>query len=103
MKERVGFGDSGENEGKLVRDLSEAAIELAELDTWEARRLERRRTVVERLLLLIDAVLCWDAERSSGKGGFASTSMAGSDADGVGDGTRGACAQSWPRPVDRVR
>jgi hypothetical protein len=63
----MGFGDSGEKEGKLVRDLSEAAIELAELEMVEGRRLVRPRTVVDRLLLRTELplfVLSWETERS---------------------------------------
>lgn len=64
VNDRMGLGDSGEKEGKLVRDLSDAAMELAELETCEASRLSRPRTLIERLLLLTEVVLCWEAERS---------------------------------------
>ena len=46
-KGRSSRGDSGEKEGNEVRDLSEGAMEEAELDGYDVRRL-RGRTVPER-------------------------------------------------------
>lgn len=73
----IGFGDSGEKEGKLVRDLSEGAMELVELETRDGNLRERARTVVERERLLLslrvigllteaEAELCSETDRSRG-------------------------------------
>lgn len=66
------WGDSGENEGKDVKDLSEGAIEEAELPAWEVwdgRRflLLFVRKVVERWELR-ERTESWEMERSSSSG-----------------------------------
>lgn len=63
---------SGLKLGKLVNDLSLAAMLLAELLGWlGSRRVRPARSVVLRLLLLlrierVDAALCWENDRSRG-------------------------------------
>ena len=57
VPERVARGESGEKEGKDVSDLSEAAMEEAELQACEGFRDLGPRTVDERYDLT-DVVLC---------------------------------------------
>jgi len=60
-------GDSGEKEGKEVSDLSDAAIEEAELDGCEISFLRWWRTVPDRWLLIeAPDCDCCETERSSG-------------------------------------
>lgn len=69
---RWSCGDSGENEGNEVKDLSEAAIEEAELDGCEVNLalLLLARTVVD-LCELLDRKDCCETGRSSWSGGDA--------------------------------
>lgn len=62
-------GDSGEKEGNEVRDLSEAAIEEAELDGCDVNLalLLGARPIVDRWELL-DLADCWEPVRSSWSG-----------------------------------
>lgn len=69
VSRRSSRGDSGEKEGKEVKDLSEAAIEEAELEGWEVSRalLLLTRTSVDLCELLDRKEVC-EMERSSSKG-----------------------------------
>jgi hypothetical protein len=57
-----------------VRDLSEVAMELAELDTCDTSLLDLGPRVVD-LWLLTEVALCWETDRSRGSE-CDSTSMA---------------------------
>ncbi len=56
-KDRLFRGDSGENEGKEVSDLSEVATEEAELEGWEINFLGLDFARAEWLLLLLADVV----------------------------------------------
>jgi hypothetical protein len=62
-------GDPGENDGNEVSDLSDGAIDDAQLDVCEARLWGREvpgRRDDERWRLLIEVVLCCETDRRSG-------------------------------------
>jgi hypothetical protein len=65
VKARPARGESGENDGNEVRDLSEAAIDDAELDCCEIFLGLEERTVDR--WLRVETALCWETERSSGE------------------------------------
>lgn len=69
VSRRSSRGDSGEKEGKDVKDLSEAAIEEAELEGWEVSLalLLLTRTSVDLCELLDRKEVC-EMERSSSSG-----------------------------------
>lgn len=75
--------------GKLVKDLSLAAMLLAELPGWlRSLRLRPARRVVLRLLLVlrmerVEAALCWENERSRGH------DDGGSDVESIAQGVAG--------------
>lgn len=69
VSRRRSRGDSGEKEGKEVKDLSEAAMEEAELEGWEVilPLLLVARTSVD-LCELLDRRECCETERSCWRG-----------------------------------
>lgn len=69
VSSRSSRGDSGEKEGKDVRDLSEAAIDEAELEAWDVSLalLLLTRTSVDLCELLDRKEVC-EIERSSSSG-----------------------------------
>lgn len=82
VRGRPNDGEPGENEGNDVSDLSDAAMEEAELDGWEvifARDRDLARRVCP-LVLLMEAVDSCDVERSRCAEGSGSISWHGPSA-----------------------
>jgi hypothetical protein len=62
LNARSNFGDSGENDGKEVKDLSDASTDDEVLEAYALCFLDLARTVCDRRLC-VDRVVTWDDDR----------------------------------------
>lgn len=87
-------GDSGEKEGNEVSDLSDGAMEDAQLDGYDVNLLRARAVleVRERWLRVVERTDCCDTERSRGATAAAEAMTA---AGVVGVGVVSSMSSSW--------